>query len=61
MSQFRELKHELSVSRDGERERLTTLTLQSDTAMRELDRKKDKVHTHTHTTHCNPFPLVLTG
>ncbi len=48
------MKHELSLSREEERGRLTTLTIQSDAAMKQLEKKKDKVHpppTHTHVTH----------
>ena len=42
MAHFHELKHEMNSSREAERSRLTTLTLQSDTAMKELQKKKEK-------------------
>ena len=43
MAHFHELKHEMNSSREAERSSLTTLTLQSDSAMKELQKKKEKV------------------
>ena len=43
MAHFHELKHEMNSSREAERSSLTTLTLQSDTAMKELQKKKEMV------------------
>lgn len=47
MAHFHELKQEMNSSREAERNNLTTLTLQSDTAMKELQKKKEKVNDHT--------------
>ncbi len=43
MEHFRELKQGMLISRDGDRRKLTTLTLQSDACMKELERRKEKV------------------
>ena len=43
LTRFRELKLEMNASREAERKNLTTLTLQSDTAMKALQRTKEKV------------------
>ena len=43
MAHFHELKQEMNISREAERNSLTTLTLQSDAAMKELQKKKEKV------------------
>ena len=42
LAHFHELKHEMNSSREAERNSLTTLTLQSDAAMKELQKKKEK-------------------
>lgn len=43
LAHFHELKQEMNSSREAERNSLTTLTLQSDAAMKELQKKKEKV------------------
>ena len=43
LTRFRELKMEMNGSREAERKNLTTLTLQSDAAMKALQRTKEKV------------------
>ena len=43
LTRFRELKLQMNVSREAERRHLTTLTLQSDTAMKALQQTQDKV------------------
>ena len=43
LAHFHELKQEMNSSREVERNNLTTLTLQSDAAMKELQKKKEKV------------------
>jgi len=42
LARFHELKAEMTASREQERSGLTTLTLQSDAAIKELQRKKEK-------------------
>jgi DNA-binding Xre family transcriptional regulator len=42
LTRFRELKMEMNASREAERKNLTTLTLQSDAAMKALQRTKEK-------------------
>ena len=55
LAHFHELKQEMNSSREEERSRLTTLTLQSDAAMKELQTKKEKVSINyplnVHSTH----------
>lgn len=43
LTHFHTLKQEMNVCRESERNALTTLTLQSDAAIKQLERKKDKV------------------
>ena len=47
MAHFHELKQEMNSSREAERNNLTTLTLQSDAAMKELQKQKEKVKATT--------------
>lgn len=41
---FHELKHQMNRVRERERGKLTKLTLESDTAIKELKKKKEKVN-----------------
>ena len=43
LTHYHTLKQEMNACREAERNSLTKLTLQSDVAIKELERKKDKV------------------
>ena len=43
LTRFREMKQQMNSARETERRNLTTLTLQSDTAMKTLQQTKEKV------------------
>ena len=44
LTHFRALKQEMNLCRESERCSLTKLTLQSDAAIKQLERKREKVH-----------------
>ena len=59
MAHFHELKQEMNSSREAERNNLTTLTLQSDTAMKELQKKKEKVNVLTEALKDENYSLIV--
>lgn len=48
LAHFQELKAQMNKVREAERDKLTKITLESNAAIKEVKRQKDKVNTHPH-------------